>query len=173
MGYKDITEGSYSASVMGGRVVNSKSGKTAIEIAFSMDVGAEKVTMLWQGWLSPDAIERTMKTLVTTLGYNGSTAVDEDGRLTDPNAFDSTRRVQLVIEMESYPNADGVETIRPRIKWVNAVSKSPFVGLKPESVKAELGALGFQAAFLAAKGNTKASPKSEAGGIDKDERLPF
>lgn len=171
MSYKDITEGKYTAKIVGGRMIQNKDKtKTAIEIAFDLQAGDSIERLLWQGWLSEAAIERTMKTLVEVLGYNGSTALDEDGHLTDPAVFDFSRQVTLVVEMEEYQTQTGEMRQSPKIKWINAIAKSAFAGLRPETVKSTLAATGFQAAFLAAK---KVVVTSAPPLFDTEEKLGF
>ena len=90
--------------------------------------------------------------LANVLGCNGSEVVDGNGNYTDPKFLDYKREVKLVVEGEEYEGK-----IYPKIKWVNALGGSAFAGCSPEIVKNELGAIGFKAAFLAAKQATAQS----------------
>jgi hypothetical protein len=174
MGYKDVTEGQKTAKVKSGRFIKSKNGTTALEVAFEFtEPSTDRVEHLpWQGWLSEKALDNTMDTLVNVLGYNGSKIIDSDGVLTDPNAFAYGREVRLVIEIEDYTNEKGETKAYPKIKWVNSLGGSNYTGITPESIKNELGSIGFEAAFLAAKktsGPVNYAPQTAT----KNDNVPF
>lgn len=150
MGWKDVTVGEKIAKVVGARFIKSGNGKTGLEVAFEFEETATNTRerLNWVGWLTAEAIKNTMETLVNVLGFNGSEETDENGILTDKKAFDLEREVKLIIDMETNPN-NGKEY--PRIKWVNSMSGSGFAGVEKASLKNELAAIGFKAAFLASK----------------------
>ena len=148
MSYMEICAGNKEAKVLAARFIKSpKKGTLGIEIKFEFqEPGYETFENLnWVGWLSPAAIENTMDTLVHVLGFNGDDSCDENGFLTNPNAFDKDKKVQIVVELEEYMGKH-----YPKIKWVNRPGGSGFEGLKPNLVKTELEGCGFKAAFLAA-----------------------
>lgn len=163
MGLRDITSGEKLANVKGARFIESKGGTPAIEVAFEFTEPSSGTVehMTWAGWLTENALKNTMKTLVDVLGYNGSDAVDENGMLTDPNVFDFSKQVKLVIELEEQKNDDGTvktnaETgeivVYPKIKWVNSLGGSGYTGMTVEKVKSAVASTGFKAAFLQMKG---------------------
>jgi hypothetical protein len=165
MGYKDITEGDKIATPKVARFIKSKKGTLGIEVRFNFvepSTGTPEY-LNWTSWLSEGAIEYTMETLVSVLGYNGSEATDADGVLTDPNALNWKQEVKLVVAMEEFEGKSS-----PRIKYVNKVGGSGFAGVEPESVKSDLAAVDFKAHFLAIKKN---GPKKH--GIVADEEIPF
>jgi hypothetical protein len=168
MSYKDITEGDYVAKPVAARFVEAKTGTIGIEVAFNFLVGEQKERLYWIGWLGSKRSEkddmtntdRTMKVLVDVLGFNGDDSVDENGVLTSKEALAWENDVKIVVGMEANPET-GIEY--PRIKFVNRLGGSGFGGLAGTSVKAELGALGFKAAFLSAKQSSGApAPKKAA-----------
>lgn len=146
---KNITPGTKIARPYAGRFIKSEKGTLGLEVAFKFKEGDLDETLTWVGWLSEKAMERTMKTLVEVLGFNGDDSVDANSVLTNPKALNYAQDVSLVIEMEINPND---QKQYPRIKWVNQLGGSGFKGLAPESIKSELGAVGFKAAFMAARG---------------------
>jgi hypothetical protein len=163
--------GTHVAKVKAARFIKSKTGTLGFEVAFI--IGAEQERMTWVGWLSPKAIDNTMRTLVDVLGFNGNDAVDANGVLTDPKALDYTREVALVIENESYTNPEtGNTSVSPRIKWVNTLGGGQYAGVAPESVKNDLGACGFKAAFLAARQNA-GKPRAKVDTTVNSEDVPF
>lgn len=166
MGFKDITDGDKIAKPIAARIVKSKTGTLGIEVAFEFEEpqtgGIERLN--WTGWLTKDAIDRTMETLVKVLGYNGSKTTSADGTLTDPNVLDFENEVKLVVEHEINPNN---QKSYPKIKWVNSMGGSAYVGVGPQTVKADLESLGFDAAFQMAKASVKQS--GEGNGAEKKE----
>lgn len=165
MSYKDITPGDKLGNAVGARVIKSSKGTVGIEVSFDFTEqstgGPERLS--WVGWLSANAMEHTMDTLVNVLGYNGSETTNSEGIFTDPQVIDFKKEVKLVVEMEENPN-NGKSY--PKIKWVNNVGGSAFSGVSPEVVRSELAGLGFKAAFLASQ---KKSGKTNT----KQEDVPF
>lgn len=158
MGLKDITAGDKIAHAIGARFIKSKKGTFGFEVAFEFvepsTGGPERLS--WVGWLSQNAIEKSLETLVEVLGYNGSEVTDPNGVLTDPNVLNFKKEVKLVVEMEEGRDAEtGAPNgkLYPRIKWVNNIGGSMYQGVQVESIKNDLGAVGFKAAFLAARQN--------------------
>lgn len=159
MGYKDIVAGDKIAKPLALRFVKSpKTGTPGIEVSFEFEepsVGSIE-RLNWVGWLTKAAIGHTMKTLVEVLEYNGSKTTDANGVLTDPKVINFNKEVKLVIELEANPED---QKMHPKIKWVNNLGGSAYVGLTPESVKSDLASLGFDAAFQEAKTEVKQSGK--------------
>lgn len=168
MGLKDIQAGKKVAKALKARFAKAGTGTDMIEVLFGFQENGVTERLAWQGWLSPNALERTMRTLVEVLGFNGNEANDpETHELTDPKALDWDREVELVVEIEENPNSG---KFYPRIKWVNKLGGSAFEGVAPEIVKT--GA--FKAAFLAAKaGSGGASKKGDYDVNKEDKKLPF
>lgn len=159
MSYKDIIAGEKLARAKAARFIKSSKGTPGIEIRFDFEENGQPESLNWVGWLSPNAIENTMDTLVHVLDFNGNDNTDANGVLSDPSALNYQKQVKLVVEMETYEK-DGQQKTAPRIKWVNNVGGSAFGACQPEEVKAVLQSVGFKAAFLAAKqGNNKPKPK--------------
>lgn len=186
MGYKDITAGNKTGRAKAARFIKSKGGTLGFEVSFEFKEGNSQERLSWVGWLTEKSLENTMETLVDVLGYNGSEVANAEGLLTDPKVLDYARDVQLVIEMEARkdesgnPKLDdaGQAILDPRIKWVNKVGGSAYVGLAPETAKNELLQIGFKAAFLKAKQSSAPPPNripNMAPGAPKlpDEKLPF
>lgn len=186
MAFSDITPGDKIGRALGARFIESKKGTPALEVSFEFTEpstgGPERLSR--QFWLSQDAIDRSMETLVDVLEYNGSEVTDQNGVLTDPNALNFKKEVKLVVEFEQGRDADGNPTDKsyPKIKWVNNASGgSQFAGVKVETVKSTLAAVGFKAAFLSAKKNSGsprvAPPKASDFGpepkFNTDEEIPF
>lgn len=168
MGYKEITAGRKIAKPTAARFIKAQTGTLGLEIAFSFrekdaQTGAETYERInWVAWMSEKAMERSMKTLVETLGFNGDDSVDANGLLVNPQALAYGKDVELVVEMELNPNDN---KSYPRVKWVNEVGGgSAFGSLAPESIKSDLGAIGFKAKFLAAQAAAKAAKPNAANG---------
>jgi hypothetical protein len=117
----------------------------------------------WVAWFpvgNAKQHERVMETLRGVLGFNGNDQADPTtGVLTDPNAFDWSREVQLVVEMENFQGKD-----YPKIQWVNELCGSQFKAAEPATVKNDLTAIGFKALFLASQkaAGGPAKPKTQA-----------
>ncbi len=162
MGYKDIVAGDHLAKPLGARAISSSKGTPGIEVRFQLQTGD---TINWVGWLTPNAMERTMETLVGVLGFNGDDAVDEQSRF-KPSSLNLEKEVKLVVEMET---RDG--KTYPKVSWVNSVdSVMGFKSIEPKSVKGTLAQLGFKAAFITTKqklGLTAPAPEME------DDSVPF
>lgn len=151
MSYKDITAGKKTAHALATRFIKSEKGTLGIEVAFGFIEGTTPETLNWVGWLSTAAIENTMKVLTDVLEFNGDDEVVPGTSNLKPDTYNKQKDIELVVEMEEYEGKS-----RPRIKWVNNPGTgSAFQALTPETVKSELGTIGFKAAFLAAKAGTK------------------
>ena len=163
-----IQAGKYSAKATAIRFIKSpEKGTLALEVAFNVADGAETHKMTSCFWLSPAAIERSMKTLVDVLEFTGDDAVVSvpagnlrEGELANQDAINRTKELSVVIEMESYTGKDGTERFTPRIKWVNNVGGSQFAGVQPEVLRSDLAAVNFKAMFLAAKQGATPATKS-------------
>lgn len=157
MSYKDVTAGEKVATIMHGRFIKSSKGTLGLEVQFEFEEPSSGTPerLNWVGWLSPAALENSMETLVNVLGFNGNDSIDDNGNLTDARALAYGEQVKLVVDIEEYNGKQ-----RPRIQWVNRLGGSAFQNAPRESIKADLAAIGFKAAFLAAKQATEAeSPK--------------
>lgn len=167
MGYKDITDGEKIGRPTHARFIRSKSGTMGLEVSFVFKQGANEERLNWVGWLSEKALENTMKTLVETLGFNGDETTDDQGNLTHPQALAWDHEVKLVIEHETNPANDKTY---PRIKWVNKLGGSAYAACVPQTIKNDLGALGFKAAFLAAK---QSVPSQRPQQLEPEQDLAF
>jgi hypothetical protein len=167
MGYKDITAGAKVARAKHARFVRPKN-TLGIEIEFEFKQEARPAAgtdpgypggvelRTWVGWFPHDNKEhckKVMKTLHDVLGFNGNDTADADGVLTDPQAFDWSREVQIVIELEPYEGKT-----YPKIAWVNKLGGSQFAACEPATLKNDLGALGFKAMFLEARQSAGQKP---------------
>lgn len=170
MSYKDITAGQKKAKPVAARFIESKGGTTGLEIGFEfIEPSTDTPERLnWVGWLSANAMENTMATLVNVLGYNGNDEVDEHGVLSDPKALAYDREVILVVEPEEY---DGKTYMR--VKWVNSLSGSAFQGVEKTVIKSKLDQMGFRAAFLAAKQKTGKPAAIKASEPLDESKVPF
>lgn len=152
MSYKEITSGNKTAKALAARFIEAGEKKSlAIEVSFEFEEPSTgtKERLAWQGWLTPNAIENTLRTLTEVLEFNGNETHDANGVLTDPNVLNFTKEVQLVVGRETNPNNDKEY---PKVKFVNNFSgSSKFQGATPDVLKNKLGAIGFKAAYLAAK----------------------
>lgn len=181
MSFKDITAGTKIGKATAARFIHAGEKQTpAIEVSFEFEEPSTgtRERLAWQGWLTTTgknggkgALEGTMETLVERLGFNGNESFDEKtGVLTDPHVLNWKKEVQLVIEMEVNPNDS---KSYPKIKWVNNLGGSMFEGCTPELIKNQLGAMGFKAAFLAAKQKAP-QPREKLYEKKPDEKaLPF
>lgn len=161
-----ISAGTKIAKAVGSRIVKTKEGAIAFEVAFEFLEDNQKHQLTWQGWLKnknggTDAMDRTLKTLIEVLEFNGDEQVvdvpetdSKRGMLANQDAINRQKEVQLVVEAEEYNG-----NTRMRIKWVNNIGGGGFSGMAPEVVVNDLNAIGFKAAFLAKKG--AAGTKSE------------
>lgn len=184
MAWKDITVGNKTAKAKAIRFIKSpEKGTPGFEVAFDFiepSTGGVE-TLLWVGWLSEKAKDFTVETLVNVLGFNGNVSMGADGVLNDPEVLDFKREVSLVVELEEYEKDGGVKGYSPRIKWVNSIGGSQYVGVEPELAKVELAKIGFQDLFVrhakkppvttAIKAQTKTAPASQSQ--IKDEDIPF
>lgn len=170
MGYKDITAGDKIGRATASRFIKAKSGKVAIEIIFEFDNNGTKEMLPWQGWLSEKAMERTMETLVDVLDFNGDDSIlqvpegdPRSGHLSNQDAINRQKDVRLLVEIEEYTKENGEIGRAPKIKFVNKIGGSGFVGITPEVLKNELAASGFKAAFLALKASSpvKSQPQQQ------------
>jgi len=192
MSYKDVVAGTKTAKPFAARFIKAKTGTLGMEVAFKFiekkqDGSSSEERLNWVAWLSDKAIDNSLKTLVEVLGYNGNDSVDANGMLTDPNALVWDREVSLVVEIEDYTKQDGTTGQSPKIKWVNKLGGSSFGACTPESIKNDLGAMNFRAAFLAAKqvvsttpgvaSNVVPAPRSPMmpgpGALTNEADLPF
>ena len=162
MGFREITSGDKKGKAVAARFIKYKSGTLGLEVAFEFEepsVGSIE-RLNWVGWLSSNAMEFTMATLVDVLGFNGNDAVNEKGELSDPKAIDWNREVKLVVELEEYEGKS-----YPKIKFVNRLGGSQFASCEPQVLRVDLQSVGFKAAFLAAQAKT--------GAVKKTQEAPF
>lgn len=150
-----ITTGKKIARTAGARFIQAEKGTLGIEVAFRFKDGETEEKMNWVGWLSPAAIENTMKTLVEALDFNGDDTIDPATNMLNAGALNKEKDVELVIDTEEYEGKS-----RLRIKWVNAPGGGPgFKTLAAPVAKAHLDNLGFKAYFnLQKQGSGKAAP---------------
>ena len=168
MSYKDVTAGEKIARPIGARFIKSKTGTVGIEIAFRFNEGTLTEQLNWVGWLSAAAIENTMDTLTNVLGFNGDDTTDANGQLTNPHALAYLQDVKIVVEMEEYEGKS-----RAKIKWVNRLGGSGFQAISVDTIKADLNAIGFKAAFLAAKQGGPATSQASPRTTINESDLPF
>lgn len=174
MAYKDITAGNkVGAKMLGARVIQTDKGTVGVEIAFSFlePASQQQEKMNWVGWLSPAAQENTMRTLVDVLGFTGDDEVVPGTSEFKKTAFDYTRDVNLVVDMETYDNKTG-----PRIKWVNKPGSGGFKSMDTNVVKNKLNELGFKALFLSTKnqlGSPVPAPAPVPSGAFNSTEVPF
>ena len=172
MGMKNITAGTREAKVIAGRFIESKSGKSALELCFEFKEPSTQTEerLYYQAWLTDAAMPHSMKMLVEVLGYQYSEEVDADGLITKPDTF-TDKPVSIVIEMQNRKEEDGVtdklddngNVIQdPRIKYVNKLGGSSYVGMDALKVKSMLKATGFKASFLAATKSAGTPAKKES-----------
>lgn len=169
------------------RIIKTKDGALGFEVTFKFMENNFEQKLKWVGWLkskdgNTGALERTMKTLIEVLEFNGDEQVEdvpEDdmryGFLKNQDCINRTKQVQLDVGHEMY---DGKEYAR--IKWVNNIGGGQFSGCSPEVVKNELTAIGFKAAFMAKKAGMPSQKSDEAKAFESastpkfsKEDLPF
>lgn len=171
MGYKDITEGSKTARVVAGRFIQSEKGTMGIEVAFKFKQGENEERITWVGWLTANSIQRTMTTLVDVLGFNGDDEPMPGTSDLKPGSLNTQKDVELVVEMETYEGKTN-----PRVKWVNNLGGGGFKAIAPATIKSQLNALGFKAAFFAARSQSDAGVVASAPAAKAhipDEEVPF
>jgi hypothetical protein len=174
MSYKDVMPGEKIAKPIGARFIKSEKGTLGMEVAFRFKnvspAGLEsEEQMNWVGWMSEKAIENTMDTLANVLGFNGDDTIDPVTKmLTHPKALAYDQEVKLVIENETYEGK-----VYPKIKWVNRIGGSAFASVGVDTIKADLNAIGFKAAFLAAKQGAPAQSQAAPRNTINEADLPF
>lgn len=147
MGFKDIVDGEKIAKPIGIRLIENKEGdKDAFEICFEFEEPStgNPERLYAQLWLSDAAIDRTMDVMVNVLGYNQDIAASKG--LEDRGVINFENEVKLVVEGEEYEGK-----VRPKIKWINRIGGSGFVGATAEIAKTKLNNPRIKAAFDAAK----------------------
>ncbi len=154
MSYRDIQAGEKVGVAVGARFIESKKGTLGLEVEFEFEEpssgGRERLSRAF--WLSQDAVENSMDTLVNVLEFNGDDSVDANSVLTNPTALNYNKKVKLVVELEEYNGKS-----YPKIKWVNNLGGSAFVGIEPKVIQSKLASVNFKAKFLAAKQKAQAS----------------
>lgn len=166
MAYKDIKPGKYLAKARAARFVKPKE-KLGLEVSFQFMQDGVPETINNVFWLSPDAIERSMETLVLGLGFNGDDEVVPGTSNLKPGAIDPNKEVELDIQYEEYQGK-----AYPRVKFVNIPGREiGFKAAQPETIRAELSAIGFKAAFNMMKGKT--APAKPAAPIVANEPIPL
>lgn len=142
---------------------SQNTGTLGMEIQFAFMEPSTGITetLNWVAWLTETSIERSMDTLVNTLGFNGNDSQHPDGILSDPTALAYGIDVELVVEHEEYKGK-----YYPKIKWINKMGGGKFSQCTPETIKSELETIGFKGFFLAAKQNKEAE-------VELNENVPF
>ena len=163
-----ISAGNKIAKATGIRLITTKEGAVAFEVAFKFDENGVPQTLTWQGWLKnksggTDAMERTMSTLQDRLDYDFSQDTvkvpkgdPREGMLANQGAINRNKEVQIVVEYEEYEGKQ-----RPRIRWINEVGGGQFAGISAEQSNNVFDAIGFKAmaeALKAKKNQAKAAP---------------
>lgn len=155
-----IKEGTYEAKIIGSFLGESKDKKTPYAgMTFQFEQDGMTKTMEWVGWLTPNAIEGTTKTLVEC-GYLGRSLADLAG---DHN-FADIQGISIVIEHETYVNTAGEQKLRPRIKWVN-VGSGFYEKFDHQQAKVKIGAQ-FDGYLLKARREVSTPMKKEPSGYN-------
>ncbi len=168
MSYKDIQPGKYKAHALGG--VWTQVGKNAtpcvsVNFEFESSPGVkEKIahqmyltqTVLKDG---STVMEKTMDTLIGTLGYNESKPLIQDshGNPVFDYTFLADKEVEIVIELE--PDQENPHKMYPRVRWVNEPNQSRFVGFPVEKVLGNINLKSAAAAARARMGTAQPAPQ--------------
>ncbi len=146
MGIKDIKAGKYTGAIasikhpetqeeMAGKVIISGKGTQGVQFIFEFEREAgAKERLMWTGWLTEAAKERTFETLAM-LGFNEEVKVIGNEQFFPRSSFVNSPPVQLVVDLEPQLNADQTPKLDPtthqpmfypRISWVNDMNKFGF-----------------------------------------------
>ena len=178
-----ISAGNKIAKASGIRIITTEKKSVAFEVAFDFQEEGSNQRLYWQGWIKnkdggTDAMERTIKTLIEVLDYDGCQDVVNvpegdirKGMLVNQDCINRKKDVQIVVEHENFVGNDGKNHVKAKIKWVNNIGGGSFAGVTPEIAKNELGAIGFKAMFQAMKGS---APKAaEPAPTFTQDDLPY
>lgn len=152
-----ITAGEKIAKATGIRFIeNKEKTNLAFQVSFDFKEGDKVQRLYWHGWTGPNSQPHTIKTLNEVLEWNGDDTTmsvlpgdPKEGMLANQDCINRSKEVSIVVEIETY---DGKQY--PKIKWVNNVGGGQFAGVSPQVIQERLGASGFKAAFMLAKGNS-------------------
>lgn len=165
MGIKDVQNGKYRGKVVRGAFGKVGEKETpAVAILFSFNRGndangqPQMEQMWWKGFLTENAIERTLETLAT-LGYD-----ENKGHLPDMTIpleyFDQNVEVELVINKkprvdfhtkQPVMDKDGKQIIDTQIDFVNRLGGSVFGGQEPAEIKNMLASLNLKQQMMVAR----------------------
>ena len=116
-----ISAGTYKAKIVGAFVGESKEKKTpyyGLELELENGESIDSIHYLTEG-----TKERALKTLVD-VGFKMNHIHDlADTSKSIGDLFDSRDDISVVIELESYQDANGVDKQKPVVKWVNVGGK--------------------------------------------------
>jgi hypothetical protein len=117
---------------------------------------------VWQGWLSNNAFEGTIKRLAEVFGFNGDLASLATGKTTLAG-----KACSIITEFEEYEGKR-----RLKIKWLNAHGGGGAKPMDLNRLNALLGALNKRAMAVAAMASDKSGTKL-ADAVDEDSQYPF
>lgn len=111
-----LTEGNFRAKPVMVSVKKSSTEKKFVAVTFRLEDGPDRGKSVdWQGWLTPKAQERTVKSLVA-MGFDGE------------NLSSCKEEVIVVLENEEYEDEEGKKHVRARVKWVNDPNRTGGFG---------------------------------------------
>ena len=113
----------------------------------------------WNGYVSPDAKERTKITLQEVLGWDGKLET-ETGSYFKLTHFKTDRQYEIVVEDEEFKGRT-----YQKVKWINLIGQSREQ-LTPEVIRSEVAMLGLEGL------PPKQKPPSDFA-PNKDLQIPF
>lgn|SRR5574343_1295156 len=167
MSIKDVKPGNYRARAVGGQWVEAEGAKKAyVEVGFEFENDGKKEHINHKMYLSESTIEKTMDTLIVTLGYDESKTLLEDGKM---KWFDKTfladKEVEIVLEHEEYE-----KKTYTKVKWVNELGGAKKAG---SGIQQALGNANLKELAAAARARMGAKKAPASASTTDGEDVPF
>lgn len=127
------------------------------------DPEEEGALIYWDGWLTDNAFERTIETLVAAFGFDGDLNGLEAGSQTLAGM-----PCQIEVEMEEYNGKS-----RAKVKWLNPPGYEYVAPVLPVEDKQAILATFNKRAMQTAKAMKKETPKAATPAAASDDDIPF
>lgn len=114
-----MNNGTYKGKIKDyGYTKSPKTGTVSVMVQFDIYEGDDLFQLVWNGYLSEKAKEKTIKTLVEVLGFKGTNG-EEIANGIGSGVLNEDQEYDLVIENEEYKGK-----FYPKIKWINLQGQS-------------------------------------------------
>ncbi len=172
-----LAAGKYTAKAVSGKFGVSQEKKTpciAVRFEVTLDNG-KKEYVSWRGWLSPNALERTMQSLAI-MGFDENKNPAKDGSI-DQTYFNGTE-VEVSVDVETYQDKNsGEERSRSVVAFVNMLGGGKF-GLADTTVTEVLRGIDLRKEIMVARqklGIKKSAslPRDLTPDFNSHEEIPF